>query len=223
MTITAATTATFDLYRDIHKAIRSELFAVTEEAGRLDPSDAGDRAALAGHVRSIQQLLSDHAEHEDDGIQPVLEVHLPAFAERIAADHERIEARVARLTEVAEAVAVTGGRADVHAVYMELASFTGTYLEHQDLEERAVMPAIEGAIGVEAVMAIHGGIIASIPPDELAQSLALMFPAMNVDDRTELLGGMRATAPAEVFNGVWSLAGSVLSPRDMEALATRLG
>ena len=57
----------------------------------------------------------------------------------------------------------------------------------------------------------------------MAQSLALMLPAMNIDDRTELLGGMRAGAPAEVFDGVWSLAGSVLDADDLAALARRLG
>ena len=48
----------------------------------------------------------------------------------------------------------------------------------------------------------------------MAKSLALMLPAMNIDDRTELLGGMRAGAPAEVFDGVWGLAGSVLDTGD---------
>ena len=37
-----------------------------------------------------------------------------------------------------------------------------------------------------------------------------MIPAMNIDDRTELLGGMRAGAPPEVFEGIWGLTGSVL-------------
>jgi hypothetical protein len=57
----------------------------------------------------------------------------------------------------------------------------------------------------------------------MARSLALMLPAMNIDDRTELLGGMRAGAPAEVFDGVWSLTGSVLGAADQAALAVRLG
>ena len=46
---------------------------------------------------------------------------------------------------------------------------------------------------------------------------------MNVDDRTELLGGMQAGAPPEVFEGVWGLAGSVLAPADHRALGARLG
>jgi hypothetical protein len=57
----------------------------------------------------------------------------------------------------------------------------------------------------------------------MARSLAVMLPAMNVDDRCELLGPMRAAAPAEVFESVWSLTGSVLTPADLGAVATRLG
>ena len=98
-------------------------------------------------------------------------------------------------------------RTGAHHLYLELASFTSAYLEHQDLEERVVMPDLDTAIGVEAVAEIHVAIIASIPPEVMAQSLALMLPAMNIDDRTELLGGMQAGAPPEVFAGVWGLAG----------------
>ncbi len=85
------------------------------------------------------------------------------------------------------------------------------------------MPALEAAIGVDAVMGVHGAIIGSIPPDELMQSLALMIPAMNADDRTEMLGGMQATAPAEAFQGVWGLTQSVLGDAEVRQLAGRLG
>jgi len=72
------------------------------------------------------------------------------------------------------------------------------------------------------MLGVHQQIIGSIPPAEMARSLALMLPAMNLDDRTELLGGMQAGAPPEVFAGVWSLAGSVLEARDVAVLARRL-
>jgi hypothetical protein len=111
----------------------------------------------------------------------------------------------------------------IHRVHLAVASFTGAYLEHQDVEERVIMPALEEAVGLEAVVEIHQAILAAIPPDEMAKSLALMLPAMNVEGRTELLAGMRAGAPAEVFEGVWSLAGSVLAPVDLAAVASRLG
>jgi hypothetical protein len=57
----------------------------------------------------------------------------------------------------------------------------------------------------------------------MAKALALMLPAMNIDDRTEMLGGMQQEAPAPVFESVWGLTRSVLTPGDFRALAARLG
>ncbi len=37
---------------------------------------------------------------------------------------------------------------------------------------------------------------------------------MNIDDRAEMLGGRQQHAPAEIFAGVWGLAGSVLPSAD---------
>jgi hypothetical protein len=151
-----------------------------------------------------------------------------ALAESATA-HERLERRIAAIAAIAEwaneAASAPGdsARFDVHRVYLELASFTSSYLEHQDLEERIVMPALERAVGVEAVVVIHGAIIGSLSPDEMATSMALMLPAMNVDDRVDTLGGMRDNAPAEVFAGVWNLAGSLLTTCDRAATASRLG
>lgn len=224
--ITAVTApVTLDLYRDIHKAIRVELFAVTTEAGRLDPSQGIARAALATHVNDVVTLLVSHAEHEDGAIQPVLEARLPDLAERVEVDHLTLEARMEDLRDMAAEAATLSAvdpRGQVHRLYLALASFTSDYLEHQDVEERVIMPALEAAVGVEDVVAIHQAILAAIPPEEMGRTLALMIPAMNIDDRTELLGGMRAGAPAEVFEGVWALAGSVLDPADQRALARRL-
>jgi len=57
----------------------------------------------------------------------------------------------------------------------------------------------------------------------MAKSLAVMMPAMNVDDRAELLGGMERDAPPEAFAAVWGLTQSILPTSDFRALAARLG
>jgi hypothetical protein len=215
-----------DLYRDIHKAIRAELFSVTSEAGRLDPSQGLARAALSSHVSDVVDLLVSHAEHEDAAIQPTLEAELPDLAERVEVDHLTLEAAMDDLKAMAQDAAsltTVDPGAKIHRIYLALASFTSDYLDHQDIEERVIMPALEAAAGVDAMRDIHAAIIGSIPPDEMARSLALMIPAMNVDNRVELLAGMREGAPAEVFEGVWGLTGSVLEPADLAQLADRLG
>jgi hypothetical protein len=215
----------FSLYRDIHKAIRSELFSVTTRAGRIDPSDRPSRAVVAEQVHALTELLLSHAEHEDAAIEPVLVSELPQLAERIEADHESLERKLVDLESIArDAVDTTDDhREATYALYLALASFTGDYLAHQDVEERVVMPALEQAVGIDVVMSIHGAILASIPPEMMADSLSIMLPVMNIDDRAEMLGGMRASAPPEAFEGVWGLAGSVLSGPDHAALAARLG
>ena len=214
----------FDLYRDVHKAIRAELFAVVGDAGRLDPSDDCGVAALAAQVQQTVQFLLEHAEHEDGSILPALELHAPAIAARVTDDHHMLDARMETLVEIAGAARIADSRRPLlHELYIELAAFTGTYLLHQDFEERQVGQVLESAVGIDGVLAIHAAIIGNMPPQQLFASLALMLPAMNVDDRTDLLGGTRATAPAAAFDGAWSLARSVLTPDDFHAVAVRLG
>lgn len=218
--------AVLDLYKDIHKGIRAELFAVVQAASTLDACDRHGRADLAAQVHSVADVLDSHASHEDGVIGPALEAHLPDLAALIHGDHEELDARVASLRDLAATVvAAPAGdeRRLTHLLHLELASFTGRYLTHQDREEQVVMPALESAVGVEAVVAMNQAIVGSIPPDEMARSLAFMLPAMNVDDRVEMLAGMREGAPPEVFAGVVDLAHSVLRPADVTAVTTRLG
>jgi len=222
----ALETVTFDIYRDIHKGIRSELFGVTFAAGQVDPGNRDAVAAVAGRWRDLVGLLVAHAEHEDEFVQPVIEAHTPSFAEVIAAAHPELEAQMAALEVLADRATDAGvceRRLFVHRMYLGFASFTAAYLQHQEFEETQVMPALAAKIGVGELLAINGAIVASIPPEQMVQSATLMLPAMNVEDRTELLGGAQAGAPPEVFAGMMGLTQSVLSPADYGEVATRLG
>lgn len=216
-----------DLYRDIHKGIRSELFAVTSTAGSLDPADDCGRLALADHVRAVGGVLESHREHEDAGVLPAMTEYLPELAEHIEEEHPLLEARFAEIVELAGAAAGASEASEQrmlgHNLYLELSDYTSVYLEHQLIEERVIMPALEQAAGVDAVVGMHIAIVSSIPPEQLAQSLAFMLPAMNLDDRAEMLGGIQASAPPPMFAEVLNLARSVLLPADFAALAKRLG
>jgi len=213
-----------DLYKDIHKGIRAELFGATLAAGAVDPEDRAGRHEVAARIRSIAAVLESHAHHEDVVIEPALTEHLPWLAEEIHADHERLEARFARVVDLAGLAAVAPAadrRRLTHLLYLDLGAFTSSYLAHQDTEERVVMPALQDAVGVPAVVAMHQAIVGSIAPAEMAQSLAFMLPAMNADDQAELIGGMQQGAPPEVVEGVLALAQDVLGRR-FDVLLARL-
>jgi hypothetical protein len=216
----------FDIYKDVHKGVRVNLFDVTAAAGRLDPSDRDARIAHAARVCDLVDFLVFHAEHEDVHLDAAIAQVLPDQAEAITAEHVALEATMENLKALAYRVFEPTPRADarteVHELYLELALFTSRYLAHQNVEERVVMPALFDAFGFDACLAMDQAIVASIPPDEMAWCLAKMIPAMNLDDRYEMLAGMRAGAPAEVFTGVLALAADVLTSHDHAALVARL-
>ena len=214
----------FDLYRDIHKAIRNELFAVTSSAGSIDPFDREGRRTHASRVRALADLLVHHAEHEDSNLAVVITAIAPQLQQDITATHGMLEARMGSIAGLAEdGLSHADARAASHALYLELAAFTADYLRHLDMEERVVMRVLADHLGIGELLGLHEQILGSVAPDVLGRFIELMLPAVNVVDRTEMLGGMRATAPAEVFEAPWALAGRVLSPRESRTTASRLG
>jgi hypothetical protein len=214
-----------DLYRDIHKGIRAELFAVTAAAGSIDPDDRGERRAHATRVQDLVDLLEHHAGHEDSNIDPVLAGIAPAISAEISVAHAELDSRISAIAELAGAALADSvdGRTGSHALYLELAAFTAMYLQHQDYEERVVMRVLDEHLSFPELLQLHEQILASVQPDVMVRCASLMLPAMNIVDRCEMLGAMRDTAPGFVFAGMWDLAGSVLSTRQYLATAHRLG
>ena len=150
-------------------------------------------------------MLVAHAEHEDGFVQPVIERFAPAYAAEIAEAHPRLEAQMAELEVLADRAADAcpeQARLLTHRLYLGLASFTSEYLQHQEFEEFEVMVMLSQHLSFDELLAVDNAIVASIEPDMMAQSAALMLPAMNIEDQTELYAGARAGAPPEVFEGM---------------------
>ena len=174
----------------------------------------------------MERTLHDHAHHEDTFIDPVLREHRPDLAAAVVGDHERLDGTFAAIVEHrphrrrrrAPASAAAWPSSPTSSCRRSPAPTSPT----RPVEELEISPALERAVGPDAMVAIHMAIIGSIPPDEMAQTLTMMLPAMNVDDRTELLAGMQASAPPEAFAAVVGLAGSVLTAADFGAVARRL-
>jgi hypothetical protein len=221
----ALETVTFDIYRNIHKGIRAGLFSVTQAAGTVDPHDAVAVGAVAGRWSDMVELLVAHAEHEDGHVQPVIERCNPAYAAEIAEAHPRLESQMAELEILADR-AVNSCPEQVrlltHRLYLGLASFTAEYLQHQEFEEFEVMVMLSQHLTFEELLAVDNAIVASIEPDMMAKSAALMLPAMNIEDQTDLYEGARGGVPPEVFEGMLMLAQAVLDPANYDTLARRL-
>ena len=211
------------LWRDIHKGIRSGLSVLVVESGAVDPLDPEERADFVEMVALVVDVMDSHARTEDAVTGPVIEHHLPEMGATIAATHAALDPKVQAIVNAAEGLAgAADHRAAMLALHLDLAAFASDYLAHIDYEERVVLPALEDAIGVDGVNELEQAFLAAIPAEEKLDGMGLMFPAMNVEERVEVLGMIRAGAPAEWFDQVWEVVCEALDPEDVEVLTGRL-
>jgi len=221
--VAAPRAARTSLWRDIHKGIRSGLSVLVVESGAVDPLDAQERADFVEMVALVIDVMDSHARTEDAVTGPVIEHHLPEMGARIAAAHTLFDPKTQLIVNAAEGLeGASDHRAAMLALHLDLAAFTAEYLAHIDYEERVVLPALEDAIGIDGVTELEMAFLAAIPAEEKLDGMGLMFPAMNVEERVEVLGMIRAGAPADWFAQVWEVVGEALDPEDVEVLAGRL-
>ena len=215
----------YDFYREIHKGLRHALFTTTLRAGSLDVSDADEVECVLDVHRNLLHLMHVHHEHEDVFIEPLLVAHAPRLAEEVSAQHGDIEAGMANQEALARrlaTVAAPGRSAATFRLYLDLSRLTSEYLAHQLLEETVVMPALRAAVPTEELLALDMQIRLTMPPEEMVTAMVHMLPAMNVEERVDMLGGM-AMAPPEVF-AIFRDAAQVILPADQFAqVARRIG
>ncbi len=210
-----------DLYREVHKGLRLALFELVGAAGALDDSSPRDAEAFARLFADIDMMLVTHHGHEDgEHLAALIERHAPEAATRVVEAHDRINARLAEIRSlVAESTA--GSRVGAE-IYDSVVRFVADYLDHMNDEETVVMPALQGAVPVDELMAITMAIRTSVPPPDMCVFLRYMLPAMNPDERTATLGGMKAGAPPEIFALFWGVAEASLSKADLATVASRI-
>ena len=215
----------YDFYRHIHKGIRHALFHTTLRAGSLDVADTDAVDAFLDAQRSLLGLLHSHHHHEDLHIQPMLEEHASELALTIAAQHGDVEVGMACLEQRGQRLATVarpGRAAAAHNLYLDLGRLTSAYLAHQLVEETQVMPALRAVMPTEELVDVDLAIRGSLPPEEMAAVMTHMLPAMDVEERTEMLGGM-AMAPPEIF-ALFRAAAQAALPADQWAqVAQRIG
>jgi len=214
-----------DLYREIHKAIRYVMFHTTMNVGTLDVTDVDAVVDVAAQCTELIDLLEGHHHHEDDFIQALIELHAPDLAIVVESQHLTVEAGMCGLRELVAAL-IEASPADrpvaAHRLYLELSRFTAAYLEHQLCEEQRVMPALCRAVDGADLETLHTTLKQSIAPDVMARFMLVMLPAMNVDERVDMLGGM-SMAPPPVWAIFRGAAEAALTPAQYAVVAERIG
>jgi hypothetical protein len=215
-----------NLYTAVHKAIRHELCNLLSALGSSNGADDAWNE-IPPRLERLGRVLNRHAHHEEAIIHPSLERDAPALAAELAVDHAALDREfleaMRELHAVNERPVGPSRQEQLADGYLCLASFAGRYLAHMAREEYEVMPALWRSLSDAQLRDLHIAVMSTMQPEDVSLFLALTFPAINHDERVELLSGFRPSLPPEMFQGIMVLAKSVLSPLAFSATCTAIG
>lgn len=216
----------WDVYREIHKAMRFALFGVTTMAGHTDAADDAAVARLVGEWLDVKMVLEGHHAHEDDFCDHLVAAHASHLRDDLEAAHRVSDTHLERLDAAANELA-TAPSSDrwplLRRFHLDLADFTAMYLGHLRYEEDHVMPALNAAMSDEELEGVTNQIRGSVPPPEMCVFIRYMVPSMNFSERLNMLGGMYQGAPPEIFEMFRAAAQECLSPADYQQVAVAAG
>lgn len=211
-----------DLYAAIHKALRLVMSDSLARVGSLDADDPAARAEVVAQLRRLCAMCRAHVAKENHHVHPVVEACRQGGSARIAAEHEEHLVAIDALEAAAVVFEAAPSPALAHRLYRQLAGFVAENLAHMEVEE-SVHNALLWAARTDAeLVAIHEGILAAIGPEEMAEVLHWMLPALSPAERAGMLADMRAKAPAPAFEGVLQLAQARLPRGDWLKLVAAL-
>lgn len=215
----------YSMYREVHKGLRLAIFDLVTRVGSADYGDSESRIDTVRRVHELIAVLHAHHDHEDRFMQPLILTHAATLAPIIEEGHTEIEADLVQIELCTDRLeGSSGGDAVVTGLelYGRLSLLTASYLAHMGLEEGGVMAALLEATSIEELFAVDMALRSSVAPPTMCQFIAIMMPAMNVEERTNMLGGMKAGAPPEIFELFRSATETALKPDDYRNIAIRI-
>lgn len=222
----AASAQRLDMYAGIHKALRHFMTDTLHRVGRMDANNADDLRLTLGQFEALMELCVQHVHHENDFVHAAIEARQPRGAARTADDHVEHIAHIAALRDEARALAQAEPAARPTLslrLYRHLALFVADNFQHMNVEETQNNAALWANYRDDELMALHHRIVSSLPPQENLLVMRWMIPAVTPAERAQVLGGMRAGAPAEALAAVLDAVRPHLDDSAWDQLARALG
>jgi hypothetical protein len=194
--------------------------------GRMETDDSADFARTLGQFESLMAMCMNHLHHENDFVHAAIEARQPRGSARTADDHVEHVAHIEALRAEARglALAAPAQRAALALrLYRHLALFVADNFQHMNVEETQNNAALWANYSDAELLALHHRILASLPPSETMEVMRWMIPASTPAERAQVLGGMKAAAPAPAFAAVLDLVRPLLDDVACDKLARALG
>lgn len=215
----------FNLYAGIHKALRAFMTDTLLMVGRADPTDDAEVAHAVTQVNELMALCVNHVAHENRFVHPALDARCPGVSSTVAQEHDGHLHHIAHLRDAAQALPgceTVEREAGLQALYLALALFVADNLQHMHTEETVHNAALWAAYTDVELIAVHDALVATVPPAEMMLVMRWMLPNLSAPERLGVMQGMRAGAPAPVFEGMAEAARGLLDTHNWSKLARGL-
>ena len=139
-------------------------------------------------------------------------------------DDERLFDRMRELGSQIEAAGDNDQRVDLgNQLYGIFNTYIADYLGHLDREEAELEQALWDHFTDQELADIDHKLMASIPPERMAVWVNVIGKTWNASELTEIMAGMKQSAPPEAFAGMLKMMEQATPPATWETVRRALG
>jgi hypothetical protein len=203
-----------DLYTFIHKAQRYHMFRLSELIGSADLSQNVEAEEVFQQVQELMEHLKDHAQNEKIYIHPLFQ-KLGSMGVHFDEEHENLESEIHKIEKIVL-------EKDWSRLYAAYTKFIGLYLLHLDEEEAAQREILWKHYSDDVLGATFMRFKSERPAPLAKKDFEFMLPALSVPELTHIFRGMKASAPAPVFEGACSTAAKLVEKQKWDKIAAAI-
>ncbi len=220
-----AMTTRENLFRPIHKGIRSMVYELGLRLGVVDFTNLAESNAVAIQLRAdltsavsscILCLLQAHSRHEERDFFSAVRPFDPDVVDLMMKEHHEIAQRVggiARTCDELLAISEPARRVEVgDRLTLEANDLFALYLAHLNNEEATLVPVMWERFSDEQLRTLRAQFYNTIPLPRFEEWMRWTLPALNPNELVVLLSGMRTDPPPNRFSDARRLAEETLDP-----------
>lgn len=213
----------FNPFRQVHKGLRALLFETGILLQHNDFSSEEEVNSAVKAVRLVLYLFHGHANIEDTKVFPVIAPQAPEIVAAFEAEHEKdsalsseLETCCERLLQAASVESRSRAGQQLLHQYNEFVAFN---LSHMNREETTINEILWRYFTDQELQQMVAEVGRTTPPEENRHFMFWMLKGNSKKELVAWLQGVKATAPAEVYDGLYALAQATLSKERWAGIA----
>ena len=175
----------------IHNAFRADMAAI-DAAAVAAARGTGGLEATVERFRFFDEILTYHAEGEENAVFPILDEVAPLVAEAYAIDHRRLDDAFDTLSNAVSAH-------DALQTARATAAFKFHLDTHLAKEDAHLFRIIRERVSVPDQIKAVGTMSSTMPGNRVPEFTAWIYPLLDDDDRENFTRALQMLMPWEVF------------------------